>query len=116
MNPAESNVLHLLHVAALFVLAGYTFYAFAAAPETRKGVLITTGIATLVALLTGIRMWQGLFGFAMMGWIIVKVVCWLGFSALSGLAYRRREKAQLLMSIGAVLLVVAVSMVYLKPF
>ena len=31
-------VYYILHVGSLFVLAGYTFYAFGAAPETKKRV------------------------------------------------------------------------------
>lgn len=115
MNPSELNLLHALHVASIIAVIAYTFYAFAAPPETRKKVLIGTGIATLLVLLTGIRMWQGMFGFAMMGWIVVKVLCWLGISGLTGVAYRRRDKAALLMTIVLVLAVVAVVMVYFKP-
>jgi hypothetical protein len=116
MNPVEYNILHLLHVAALLVLTGYLFYAFAAPAESRKGVMIVTGIATLIALLTGIRMWQAMFSFSMMGWVIVKAICWLGVSALTGMAYRKRAQAKALMGLAVVLLVVAVAMVYLKPF
>jgi hypothetical protein len=115
MNPFELNLLHVLHVASIVVVIAYTFYAFAAAPETRKGVLIGTGIATLIVLLTGIRMWQGMFSFAMMGWIVVKILCWLGISALTGVAYRRRDKAAVLMTVVLLLAVVAVVMVYFKP-
>jgi hypothetical protein len=116
MNPRELNVLHLLHVVGLLVLAAYTFFAFAGAPDTRKRVLAITGISGLLVLLTGIRMWQGMFGFAPLGWIIVKLVCWLGISALTGVAYRKRDQANLWMTIALVLLVVGVAMVYLKPF
>ena len=116
MNPHELNALHLLHVIGLLVLAAFTFFAFAGPQDTRKRVLAITGIASLLMLLTGIRMWQGMFGFAMFGWIIVKIVCWLGLSGLTGMAYRKREKANLYMTIALVLLVVGVTMVYLKPF
>jgi hypothetical protein len=116
MNPNELNVLHLLHVVGLLVLAAYTFFAFAGPPDTRKRVMAITGIASLLVLLTGVRMWQGMFGFAMFGWIIVKLVCWLGLSALGGMAYRKRDKTNLLMTIALALLIVGVSMVYLKPF
>ncbi|MDD2764931.1 MAG: hypothetical protein PHE83_13265 [Opitutaceae bacterium] len=116
MNPHESIILHLLHVAAALVLMGYTFYAFAAAPETRKRVLIWTGGASLVMLLTGLRMWQGLYGFAPAGWLIVKLICWLGLSALAGIAYRKRGKAGLLAGVALILAVTAVAMVYVKPF
>jgi len=116
MNPAENNVLHLFHVVGLLILTGYTFFAFAGPPETRKRVLVITGIASLLVLLTGIRMWQGLYAWVPAVWIVTKLVAWLGLSALAGIAYRRREKANLLMVIALLLLVIAVAMVYLKPF
>lgn len=115
MNPIENQMLHVLHVVGLLVLTAYTFFAFAGPADTRKRVLMITGIATLLVLLTGIRMWQAIYSFQPMIWVIVKLVCWLGLSALAGVAYRRREKANLFMTIGLVLLVVAVAMVYLQP-
>ena len=106
----------MVHVAAVVVLIAYTFFAFAGAPETRKRVLMITGIASLLALLTGIRMWQGMFAFSMMGWVIVKLVCWLGLSALTGVAYRKRDQANTLMVVVLALAVVALVMVYHRPF
>lgn len=116
MSPYENNALHFLHVVGLFVMAVYTFWAFAAPQESRKRVLMVTGIASLIVVLTGIRMWQGLFSFEMLGWIWVKLVCWFALSGLTGMAYRRREKAKALMTVTLSLVVVAVAMVYLKPF
>ena len=116
MNAKELLLLHALHVIAAIVLVAYTFYAFAAAQDTRKRVLAITGVATLLVLLTGIRMWQGMFGFAGHGWIIVKLVCWLGLSALTGMAYRKRDKASGFMILALVLTAVSVVMVYYKPF
>jgi uncharacterized membrane protein len=95
---------------------GHTFYAFAAPPETRKRVLLWTGGASLVMLLTGLRMWQGIYGFAPAGWLMVKIGCWLGLSALAGIAYRKREQAGKLAWVALVLAVTAVAMVYVKPF
>jgi hypothetical protein len=111
----ESDALHVLHVAAAMVLVGHTFYAFAAAPETRKRVLIWTGAASLVMLATGLHMWHE-HGYDPVGWLVVKVVCWLGLSALAGIGYRRRGKAGLLIAVALFLIVTAVTMVYLKPF
>lgn len=116
MSPHENNALHLIHVLGVLVMAAYTFYAFAASLETRKRVLMITGIASLLVVLTGVRMWQGLFSFEMLGWVWVKIVCWLGLSALTGMAYRRREKAGALIGWTLTLATVAVAMVYLKPF
>ncbi len=115
MYPHEYIALHVLHVAAALVIVGYTFYAFAAAPETRKSVMIWTGAASLVMLTTGIRMWED-HGFDPVGWLLVKMVCWLGLSALAGIGYRRRDKAKLLAAVALLLAVTAVVMVYLKPF
>jgi hypothetical protein len=106
---------HILHLSALFVLLGGTAYAFAAPAQTRRPVLILTGLATVVVLVTGFGMLQRL-GFGFPGWAIVKLVCWLGLSALTGLAYRRRAQSGPLMLLALALAVLATAMVYLKPF
>ncbi len=116
MGVNEFIIQHVIHVAAALVLVGYTFYAFAAPQDTRKRVLFWTGGASLAMVLTGLRMWQGIYGFAPAGWLVVKIVCWLGLSALAGIAYRRREKAGMLASVAIVLAVIALVMVYAKPF
>lgn len=116
MHPIESTLLHILHVTAAFVLMGYTFYALAAPPETCKKVMIWSGSAALVMLLTGLRMWQTEYDFAPAGWLVVKFFCWLGLAGMSGIAYRKREKAGALAWIAIILAVTAVTMVYLRPF
>ena len=106
---------HILHLICLVVLLAYTFYAFAAPAETRKRVLMITGIAGLLMLVSGVGMLHKLnLGFP--GWAIVKVVCWLGLGAIGGLAYRRRAQANVLMLVALALAVVAILMVDLKPF
>lgn len=106
---------HILHVSSLIVLLGYTFYAFAAPAETRKKVLMITGIMSLLMLVSGIGLLHKLqLGFP--GWAIVKLVCWLGLSAVAGIAYKRRAQADTIMVVSLVLAIVAVTMVYLKPF
>lgn len=116
MNPHEYSTLHVLHVAAVLVLFSFTFYAFAASVETRKKVMIWTGISNLLILLTGIRMWQALYGFQPLGWIIVKIVGWLALAAFAGLAYRRREKVGTWIWLSIIIAVVSLVMVYVKPF
>jgi hypothetical protein len=106
---------HVLHLSSIIVLLGYTFYAFAAPAETRKRVMMITGIAALLILVTGFGMMHRMhYGFA--GWIIVKLVCWLGLSAISGIAYRRRASADLFMMITFALAITAVAMVFVRPF
>ena len=116
MNVSELNALHIVHVSSVLVLTGFTFFAFAGPAETRKRVLAITGVASLLVLLTGIRLWQGHLGFVSSGWIFVKLACWLGLSALTGVAYRRRDLASVLMLVAMTLVVTAVAMVYLRPF
>ncbi len=116
MSPPELAALHIVHVASVLVMIGYAFYGFAAAPESKKAVLSVSGIAAVLVVLTGIRMWQGLYDFAALGWIFVKLGCWLGLAALGGMGYKRRAQAGALLAIIVALAVIAVAMVYLKPF
>ena len=116
MSPQEYSALHILHVASVLILFGFTFYAFAAPAESRKRVMIWTGVANLIILLSGVRMWQALYGFAPLGWIIVKIVGWLVLAALAGLAYRRREKVGAWTWLAIVIGVIAAVMVYVQPF
>jgi hypothetical protein len=50
------------------------------------------------------------------GWLIVKLVCWLGLSALAGFGYRRRGAAGALAAVALILSFIAIVMVYTKPF
>jgi hypothetical protein len=109
------NTYLVLHLSSIIVLLGYTFYAFAAPLETRKRVLMITGTAALLVLISGFGMLERLhLGFP--GWIVVKLVCWLGLAAIAGIAYRRRQLADLIMIIAFVLAITAVTMVYVRPF
>jgi len=109
------TVYPILHVSSLLVLFGYTFYAFAAPAESRKRVLMITGIASLIMLVSGFGLLSKLhLGFP--GWVIVKLVCWLGLSAVGGMAFKRREQAGAIMTVVLALAITAVVMVYLKPF
>lgn len=115
MPPFELNLLHVIHIASVVTLIAFTFYGFAGAPESRKRVMIITGIATLLVVLTGLRMWQGMYAWHG-GWVWVKLACWLGLSALAGVGYRKRDQAGLFMTIILALAVVALVMVYWKPW
>src|SRR5580704_15063575 len=109
------NTYLVLHLSSIIVLLGYTFYAFAAPIETRKRVLMITGTAALLVLISGFGMLERLhLGFP--GWIVVNLVCWLGLAAIADIAYRRRQLADLIMIIAFVLAITAVTMVYVRPF
>lgn len=106
---------HILHVISILVLTGFTFYAFAAPAETRKRVLMIAGIASFLALVGGFGLLAKLkIGWP--GWVFVKIVCWLALSALGGIGYRKRESAGALTVVATLALIIAVVMVYLKPF
>ena len=109
------NAFLVVHLSSIIVLVGYTFYAFAAPQETRKRVLMVTGIAALLVLVTGFSMLHELrLGFPR--WAAVKLVCWLGLASIAGVAYRRRAQADLFMIIALALAITAVAMVYVRPF
>jgi len=98
------------------VLTAFTFQAFAAPrPEARKTTLLVTGLASLVMLVAGFGLLAKLsLGFP--GWVVLKLVAWLGLSALAGLAYRKPESGKTLAGLALLLLVVAVYAAYFKPF
>jgi hypothetical protein len=106
---------HILHVFSLLVLAGFTFYAFAAPAEARKKVLMVTGIASLLMFISGFGLITKILGTGQGVWplwIWIKLVAWLGVSALAGIAFRRRSAAPVLMAVLIALLFVAVYAVY----
>jgi hypothetical protein len=111
MNPLYYS---LLHVFALFVLAAHTFMAFAnPAPENRKRTMIITGIASLLVIgSAGGLMARHGYSWGS-GWVIVKLVCWLGLSGLAGIVYRRPQLRGVLASVAMVLILAALVMVYL---
>jgi hypothetical protein len=105
----------VLHLSSVIVLLGYTFYAFAAPQETRRRVLMITGIAALLVVVSGFTMLHKLeLGFPR--WAMVKLVCWLGLGSMAAVAYRKRASADLYMIIAFVLAITAVAMVYVRPF
>ena len=105
---------HVLHVVSLIILTGGIFYGFAGAPETRKKVLMITGIASIVQLVSGVGLLHKFqYGFPV--WAIVKLVCWLALSALAGIGYRKRNQAGLFMVIVTAVVFVAVATVYYRP-
>ena len=74
-----------------------------------------TGVAALLILVTGFGMLHKQhLGFP--GWAVVKLVCWLGLSAMAAVGYRRRAQADLFMIIAFALAITAVAMVLVRPF
>ncbi len=110
------TVYQVIHLVSLFVLFGYTFYAFAAPAEIRKKVLMFTGIASLLVLISGFGMISKLYNNQFAAWMIVKLVAWLGLSALAGLGFRRRGSVGIFAVVAIALTLAAVLAVYVKPF
>jgi len=107
----------ILHVFSVLVLTGFTFYAFAAPAETRKKVLIVTGIASLLVFISGFGLITKLLGVGQGMWplwALLKLAAWLGLSALAGFGYRRRAKAPVFIAVALALIFLAVYSVYTK--
>ncbi len=109
------TVYYITHLISLFVLFGFTFYAFAAPAETRKKVLMITGIASVLVLVSGFGLVSKVYLNKFELWMFVKLGAWLGLSALAGLGYGRRGAVGVLTVVAIALAALAVTMVYLKP-
>ena len=111
------QIYQLLHVFSVLLLTGLTFFAFASPrPEQKRLMMIMTGILSLVILVSAFGMISVIYSNQFTGWMIVKIGCWLGLVALGGIVYRRPEKAPLFLSLATLLVLVAVIMVYFRPF
>ena len=110
MNPVYYS---LLHVFSLFILSAHTFMAFAnPAPENKKRTMMVTGIASLLVAVSGGGLLATLYPHQFPGWVIVKLVCWLGLSALAGIVYRRPHLRGTLSVVALLLTLTALVMVY----
>ncbi len=107
----------ILHLLSLIVLTAHTFMAFAnPAPENRKRTLMITGVAALLMFISGFGMLTvNKIPFAT-GWVLVKLVCWLGLAGMAGMAYRKAHLRGVLSVVAMALITVALFMVYLRPF
>lgn len=111
MNPIYYS---FLHVTCGFLLVAFTFAAFAnPVPEARKRSLMITGILSLVMLVAGFGLHAKLYAGSFPIWLIVKILCWLGLSALAGISFRRPESVGTLRWIAIVLVTVALAMIYI---
>ena len=107
----------LLHILSLLVLVAHTFMALAQpAPENRRRTMIITGCAALLMLISGFGMLALNKIPYLTGWVIVKLFCLIGLSAIAGIVYRRAELRGLLSLVALLLAGVAVFMVYFRPF
>jgi uncharacterized membrane protein SirB2 len=114
MNPLYYS---LLHVFTLFVLVAHIFMAFAnPAPENKKRTMIITGSAALLVLISGFGLLAKLHGSQFSGWVLVKIACWLGLSALAGIVYRNPQARGGLAMLALIFILIALVMVYIVRF
>lgn len=107
-------IYQLLHVASMVLLTAIIFQAFANPdPARRKKTLMVTGILSLIMLIGGFGLLAVLkIGFPV--WILVKIVCWIGLSAMAGLAFRMPNKIPALKGVTIALVLVGIIMVYFR--
>ena len=111
------QVYYVMHVLSVILLTAFTFKAFAAPQPEKKGkVMMVTGICSLLALIGGFGLLAKLNYDLASGWVIIKLVAWLGLAGLSGMAYRQPNKTGFFSLIATLLLAAAVYAVYFKPF
>ena len=86
----DSDFYHILHVFSVLVLTAHTFMAFAN-PGTGEPPADDDDHRHRQPADVGQRLWHDgeLYNNQLAGWMVVKLFCWLGFTALSGLAYRK---------------------------
>ena len=113
----NTQVYYVVHVLSVILLTAFTFKAFAAPQPEKKGkIMMVTGICSLLALAAGFGLVAKLgYEFAQ-GWIIIKLVAWLGLAGLSGMAFKQPNKAGFFSLIATLLVTAAVYAVYFKPF
>ena len=110
------QLFQVLHLTSVLLLSGVTFAAFAAPhPDNRRTYLMMSGVLSLLVFLTGFGT-MGMMELGMPGWAMVKVVCWLALSGLTGMAFRMTGQIRMLATVAVVAIVVAVAMVTYKPF
>ena len=106
----------VLHLISVLLMCGVTFQAFAAPhPDNRRPMLMHSGVLSLLVFLSGFGV-MGAMGLGFPGWALVKVVCWLVLSALTGMAFRMTDRIPMLQTLAAVAIVTAVVMVTYRPF
>lgn len=111
----SATVYSILHVSSVLLLAAVTFSALAdPSPERKKRHAMLSGILSLLVLTGGFGLMARL-GYAVAGWILIKLVLWLLISAMAALAFRFKEKRALLIPLTALLFIGAVVTVYTQP-
>lgn len=113
-------VYQILHVASMVFLVAAVFAIFAGAPESkRKTLSMLVGVLSVLALVGGFGLASSVHHMpnpiTWPFWIWGKVVCWLGISAIGGMAFKRRAKPAVFIALLVVFVLLAVVLVYTRP-
>lgn len=104
-----------LHVACFFLFVAMTQRALAAPAARAPGpVKITLGVGIL-GLIAGFGLLSKM-GYGFPGWVIVKILCWLAISAMPFLVLKNPTRAKQLTLTTIAVVLVAIGMVYYRPF
>lgn len=115
----SEQVYRIMHILSLLLLTGYAFAAFAnPSPERRRTSAMITGVLSLLVLVGGFGLKAKLpeLRTEWPGWLIVKIVCWLGVTALAGMVYRRPIMAKPFQYATIAMIALAVWLVFVRPF
>jgi len=113
----SAQTYYLMHVIGGFLLTAFTILATATAADgKRKGLLALTGILSLLVLVGGFGLVSKVYANTWPAWVHPKIVCWLVLSLASGLAMRKPSSGKLWTGVTVASVVIAVVMVYVRPF
>jgi uncharacterized membrane protein len=112
---------YVLHVGSVFLMMAVIFAIFGGASDSRRKLLMGLGgVGSLLALIAAVgllhKVHQQASPMSWPLWVWVKILCWLWLSAVGGIAYRRRSQTPSLVLISGIATVVALVMVYYRPF
>jgi hypothetical protein len=112
----DPTIYSFLHVGSAFLLVGLTFKAFAAPNgASKRQTLMFAGILSLIMLVAGFGL-LAKYNLGFPAWVMVKVACWLVLSAMAGMAYRKPAQMGTWVWITRLAVLLAVAMVYWRPF
>jgi hypothetical protein len=104
----------VMHVSSMVLLMAVVFQAFAhPAPSHRRRTLCLVGVLGFATLVGGFGLVSTMkVGFP--AWVAIKLGCWFGLMAISGMGYRKPERIPLLTVMAGLLLLTAITTVYFR--
>ncbi len=112
----NTQIFLLLHLTSVILLSGATFAAMADPhPDKRRHFLMMSGTLSLLVAMSGFGL-SGMLRIGFPGWLLVKLVCWLVLTGLTGMAFRMTGQSRMLATVAAGVILVALIMVTYKPF